>query len=115
MELTPEGTRLTDAQHTLPTDWSPDALLHFCTRCGSAVEPYAPSDPHFREADLWVYEAPLSSETSLGKGDSVYACRQCNSRWLAMGRGDTGWVRACGHFMPGYLAYCGDCGRRCKE
>lgn len=100
-----ELERMTRARDTLRTGG-----LGFCTRCGSQVESYQPSESlgHDEYGD---YEQPLVGDAALRQpGDCSYRCPVCQARWYAVGWKDTGCVLSCGHFMPVYAAYCGLCG-----
>ncbi len=84
----------------------PNAMLyHYCTRCGTQVESYSPSEALGHD-EYWDYEIAIASDASIRPGDSAYLCQECQARWLAAGRQDTGWIRRCGHFMPCYAAFC---------
>ena len=84
--------------------------LGFCTRCGSQVESYHPSESlgHDEYGD---YDQPLACDATLRQPvDCSHRCTACRARWYAVGWQDTGCVLPCGHFMPVYAAYCGLCG-----
>jgi hypothetical protein len=83
----------------------------FCTRCGSQVDPYQ-SNESLGHDEYWDYYTPLATAPLRQPGDHAYQCSTCQARWCAFGSQDTGNICPCGHFMPGYVAYCGLCGVR---
>lgn len=87
-----------------------DDSLQFCTRCGSKVSGYR-WNFSCGEADYGgYYDYYFEPVTEPSIEDTVYECRNCQTRWQAPG-GDTGCVLPCGHFMPTYVAFCGACGQ----
>jgi len=81
-----------------------ETTLNFCTRCGTRVNPYAPSTSSYY--DSGEQQAP-------GGVDRHYWCPNCREKWVATNLVDTGWACAgCKNVMPVRNNFCGICGRR---
>lgn len=87
-------------------------LNHYCTRCGNSVVPYPSSRRGVNDdpPGPWDYAWAPQADLELPEGVVVYSCVACQSNWIAYCELDTGMLRECGHFLPIYVSYCGQCG-----
>jgi uncharacterized protein YjbI with pentapeptide repeats len=94
-----------------PLDETSSAMYSFCTRCGCSVETYFAWDSGME--GYGNYNTPVATESRTDKRPSDYWCPRCQAVWHAFNLGETGFDRACGHFMPNKVQFCGVCGRPC--
>ncbi len=84
-------------------------VFSYCTRCGLAVGAYPGREwrGDFPDDD----DMPVADADRADKRPTDYWCPRCRAVWRALDVMETGYDRACGHFMPCNVRFCGVCGR----